>query len=182
MFEERRIDCRRKQCRQAYPTSLFSELGANRLAKATYSMLGAGVGGHQWHSVVGDRRAHIDDDAAVARQHALQRYACAIDGTQISDIGYTPKLVGRGVEESTESRVPRAIHPHIDRAKLPLELRSGSFQSRKLRDVRLNCDGRSATARDIGGRRLQPDFAPRDQPNPPAFLSKEFGGAAPNPR
>ena len=76
VVELRRVQPGQLDHRHVHLAAAVAQLAAQRLLKALDRVLGAAVRRLQRDAAVGQRRADLDDRAAVARQHPLQRRPC----------------------------------------------------------------------------------------------------------
>ncbi len=97
------------------------QLAAQRLVEALNRVLGAAVGALERNAAVGERQAHLDDRAPVARLHPLQRGHRPVDEAEIRHLGDAPELVGLDLVEGREHRDHRVVDPDVDRAELRLD-------------------------------------------------------------
>ena len=102
---------------------VVEQLGAQRLVEPLGRVLGAAVGALQGDAPVGQRRADLDDRAAVAREHPAQGGAGAVHEAEVGHLGDPLELLGLDVDEPGEHRREGDVHPDVDLPELLLDLR-----------------------------------------------------------
>ena len=152
----------------------------DRLAEAADGAFGAGVGGQRGQAVEDDGGADVDDRAGVARDHAAECGAGAVDGAHVGDVGDAAELVGRDVQEAAIDAVAGAVDPNGEGAELGFQRGRGGFEGGVVRHV-----GRGGGGVGAGGEEFVADGgeaggAAGDEADAPAFAGKAQGGAAAN--
>jgi hypothetical protein len=99
----------------------LAQLDAQGVREPADRVLGGAIGRLQRDAAIGERRAHLDDHAAVARPHVLQGRERAVDRAEIGDVGHPGDLFGRQVLDRREDRDHRVVHPDVDRPEAVLE-------------------------------------------------------------
>ena len=135
-------------------------------------MLGAAVRALQRDSAVRERRADLDDRAAVARAHALERGDRAVDGAKVGDLGHAPELGGVDVPHSREHGRHRVVDPHVDRPELALGALGGSLDLVGIGDVGGNRQCGAALAADLLRGGLERLVVAREQRDPVAAAAE----------
>ena len=83
-------------------------------------MLRAAVGGLQGDAAVRERGAHLNDRAAVARQHAFECRQRPVDDAEIGHLRHPFDFVRLQLLDRGEDRHHRVVDPDIDRTELTL--------------------------------------------------------------
>ena len=139
--------------------AVVEQLGPQRLGEALERVLGGAVRGLQRDAAVRERRADLDDRAAVARPHPPQRGQRPVDGPQVGDGGGARVLVRVELPRPGVDGGHRVVHPDVDGAELlpPSALRP----ARPLPDRRHRRARRPRGRRDPRGLVASPRAAPR---------------------
>ena len=112
---------------------------------------------------MGERRADLDDDAAVTRPHPPQRGERPVHRAEVGDFGHAPHLVRAQLADGREDGQHRVVDPDVDRAQLRLDGGRGCVDRLRVRDVERE-DERTATEPvDLAPRGLEPVSPPREQ-------------------
>ena len=156
------------------------QLGADGVGEAADRELGAAVGGLQRDGTVGERRADLHDDAAVARDHAPERRHRPVDGSEVGHLGRAPELLRRHVDEPREHGRHRVVHPDVDRAELAFAPLGRGLDLSVVGHVGLDDDRRPAERLDLATRLVEPLDAPRDEAHARSAAGERVRDRAPH--
>src|SRR5438874_4702039 len=126
-------------------------------------MLGRAISRLEWNASIGQSRADLDNRAAIARQHALQNRESTIHNAEIGDFGDPFVLLWFHLLDWRENRSHSIVHPDVDRSQFLLDRIGCLFDSRRIRHVGWDDEGRSAQVLNLAFCRLQSVKAPREQ-------------------
>ena len=169
--------------RQLDVAAVVDQLTAQRIGEAPDARLGAAVRGLQRDAPIRQRRAHLDNVPAVARQHAPQRGHGPIHLAEVRHLGHATELLGRDLLERREDRRHGVVDPDIDRAELFLDPVRGGLDLVGVGHVRGQHQGLAPGRFDILAGSLQavlPGAAACDQPDVRTVLCELLGGGAPH--
>jgi len=141
------------------------KLAAQRLGESVDRVLASAVSGLQRDAARPERRAHLHDDAAVARPHPGQGHHGAVHEPEVGDLGHPPELLGRGLREGGEHGGERHVDPHVDRAQGLFDLLGGGFDLGEVRHVRRDGKGRPSCPLHVTHGAVQAGLTARDQPD-----------------
>ncbi|HEY1943232.1 MAG TPA: hypothetical protein VGH40_14045 [Roseiarcus sp.] len=99
--------------------------------------------------------ADVDDRAAIARTHPLQRRHDAVDLAEVSDFGGALELFRRQSADGREDGRHRDIRPDVDRPQFLFDPVGGGLDRLRIGDVSRDCERSHAIALDLLGRGLQ---------------------------
>jgi len=147
--ELRRVDRRQLHDRDADARAVVAKLGAQRIAEAADGVFRPAIGRLQRDAAIGERRAHLHDDAAAARAHRAQRRHGPVHEPQIGDLGDPPELVRAHLPHRREHRGHGVVHPHVDGSERLLDLRRRREQLVGVGNVGRGAEGRGAQFLDL---------------------------------
>ncbi len=131
---------------------LCAQLGPHGVREAADRVLRAAVGRLERNRLVGQRRSDLNQHAAVARPHPLQRGVCAVHGAEISvgrDFG---EVRGRHLREAAEHGRHRIVDPDVDRSDVALDLVGRGLD--RLGVAHVDDASERTVLRELGGRPL----------------------------
>ena len=131
------------------------DLRDHGLGESLARVLRAAVRRLQRDAAEGERRADLDDRAAVALGHPLQRGARPPDHAVVRDVGRAPVLVRLDVEELRVDRRHRVVDPDVDRPELALRRLRGRLDLVGVGDVGREDERLAAAFLDLGGDALE---------------------------
>ncbi len=135
MVELRRIESRQLNHGRADARAAVTQLAAQRLLEPLDRVLGAAVRRLEGNPAVRQRRAHLDDRPAIARQHPLERGLGSPHRPQIGHPRGSLVFLGCDVVEEREHGRHRVVHPDVDRAEMIFDRRGGSPDSLEVAHV-----------------------------------------------
>ena len=139
-------------------------------------MLARAVGGLERDAAVGQRAADLDDVAAVAREHALERGQRAVDVAEIADLGHALELGGGHVAHEGEDAGHGDVDPDVDRAQLALDPLRGGLHPVGIGHVAGDDDRLAAQRFDVALRALQRLHPAGDEADVRALGFREHAG------
>lgn len=160
-----RVECRHLQHHDAHVAAVVEQLGAQRVHEPLDRVLGRAVRGLERDTPVGERRADLDDGAAIARQHALERGKRAVDVPEVRHLGHAAEILGRHLLHGREDREHRVVDPDVDGPELGLHLRGCGLDGIGVGDVERQHEGAAALGFDVALRSLEPHAPACDQPD-----------------
>ena len=161
--------------------AVVADLGEDRLGEALARVFRTAVGRLERDPAESQRRADLDDRAAVALGHAPERRAGPPDHAVVRDVGRAPVLVRLDVEELPVDRRHRVVDPDVDRPELVLRrLRSG-LDLVGVGNVGRNNEGFAAPLLDLPRRGLEPGVPAGDERDLRTVLREPARGRAADP-
>src|SRR4051794_12606106 len=162
-------------------TPLFSCISSVRSeSEAADRVLGAAVRGLQRDAAVGEGGADLDDRAAVARAHPLQRGHRAVDLAEVGDLGRAAELLGADLPERRQDRRHRDVDPDVDLAELAGHALGGRLDLLGVGDVRGNRERAAARLADLPRGALERVLVAGEQGDRVAAAGERAGGRAPD--
>src|SRR5919204_3384679 len=128
-------------------------------------MLRRAVGGLQRNTAVRECGANLNDDAAVARTHALERGERAMDVPEICHLGDATVLASLHLAHRREDGGHGVVDPHVDRTEFALQLDCSTLHRLRISDIGLEDERPPAPRLDIESRCLEPLTPPRNEAN-----------------
>ena len=158
------------------------ELAAQGLRETLDRVLGGAVRALQGNAPVRERRADLDDHAAVARTHAPQGAERAVDDAQVCDLGHAPELLGRDLSDRSENAHHRVVDPHVYAPELILERLRSALDGVRVGHVGGQGHCLAAEATNLLGRGRESVGASGQQPHGGTFERECTCGRTPDAR
>ena len=162
--ELRRIQCRQLHHRYVHLTAIVQQLRAQRIAETLDRVLGGAVRRLQRDAAIGERRADLHDDAAIARLHPPQRRQRSVDDAEIGDLGDGAVFVRLHLDDGREDARHGVVDPYVDGPELLFERGRSLFNCVGVGDIRLQHQRASPGMRDVARRAFEPCAAAGEQP------------------
>jgi hypothetical protein len=176
--ELRRVDAGEVDHRQVDVPAVVLDLGDHRLGEALARVLRAAVRRLERDAPERERRAHLDDRAAVALRHPFQGRARAPDHAVVGHVGRASVLVRLDVEELGVDRRHRVVDPDVDRPELALGRLRRCLDLVGLGDVCREDQRLAAAFLDLPGRRVESGLAAGEERDPRAVPGEPARGRA----
>ena len=161
--------------------AVVADLGDHRLREALARVLRAAVGRLERDAAEGERRADLDDRAAVPLRHPPQRGLRPPDHAVVGDVGGAPILVRLDVEELRIDRRHRIVDPDVDGAELALRRLRRRLDLLGVGDVGWKDEGLAAAFFDLSGRGFEPGMPAGEERDLRAVLGEPARGCAADP-
>ena len=133
--ELRGIDRGQIDHRQMHVELVVDDLATKAVGKASDRRLGAAIDRLQRHRTIGKRRADVDNGAAIAHAHPLQRRHHAVHLSEISDFRSALDLFRGQFGDGGKYRRHRDIHPDIDRPEFRFGTIGGCLHRSGIGDI-----------------------------------------------
>jgi len=152
--------------------TIVDQLHPQRIGEAADGEFARAIGRLQWDRAIGERGAHLDDAAAVARSHHLERRERSMHGTEVRHLGDPTVFVRRDVDDRPDDRRHRTIDPYVNAAPFGDEAIARLEHAWRIRHVAGEDQPFAPGLVDVPLRIVQPILVTRNKADAPAVCAE----------